>query len=79
MVGWSPSTRGGAAVEVELHRIPVDALGALVCALPAPLGIGPVELADSSALGIVCVRRPPGALDVSAHGSWPAYLRSVTV
>lgn len=70
---------GGAAVEVELHRIPVDALGALVCALPAPLGIGPVELVGSSVLGIVCVRRPPGTLDVSAYGSWPAYLRSVTV
>lgn len=70
---------GGAAVEVELHRIPVDAIGALVCALPSPLGVGPVELADGSALGIVCVRRPPGARDISAYGSWPAYLRSVTV
>ncbi|MBW0092071.1 allophanate hydrolase-related protein [Pseudonocardia oceani] len=67
---------GGAAVEVELHRLPVAALGALVCTLPAPLGIGPVELVDGEALGIVCVRRPPGAVDVSAHGSWPAYLAS---
>lgn len=70
---------GGAAVEVELHRIPVEAIGRLVCALPDPLGIGPVELADGVALGIVCVRRPPGARDISSYGSWPAYLRSVTV
>ncbi|MHA6780578.1 allophanate hydrolase-related protein [Pseudonocardia saturnea] len=70
---------GGAAVEVELHRIPVAAIGELVCALPAPLGVGPVELVGGPVLGIVCLCRPPGALDVSAHGSWPAYLRSVTV
>jgi allophanate hydrolase len=70
---------GGAAVEVELHRIPVAAIGELVCALPAPLGVGRVELVGDAVLGIVCLSRPPGALDVSAHGSWPAYLRSVTV
>jgi allophanate hydrolase len=69
----------GAAVEVELHRLPVAAIGPLVCALPAPLGVGRVALAHGWALGIVCTSWPTGAQDISAHGSWPAYLRSVTV
>jgi allophanate hydrolase len=65
----------GAAVEVELHRLSVAAIGPLVCALPAPLGVGRIGWA----LGIDCTSWPTGALDISAHGCWPAYLRSVTV
>lgn len=65
---------GGVAVEVELHRMPTAALGPLVCALPAPLGIGGAALPDATALGIVCLAVPPGARDISAHRSWPAYL-----
>jgi hypothetical protein len=70
---------GGTAVEVELHRMPITALGALLCSLPAPLAIGRVELADGPALGILCAAHPADAIDISEHGSWPAYLRSVTV
>lgn len=70
---------GGTAVEVELHRIPTAALGRLLCVLPPPLAIGPVELADGRVLGMVCAGCPPDAVDISAFGSWPAYLRSVTV
>jgi allophanate hydrolase len=70
---------GGTAVEVELHRMPTAALGPLLCLLPAPLAIGPVELTDGRELGMVCVGRPPDAVDISAYGSWPNYLRSVTV
>jgi allophanate hydrolase len=73
------TTEGGASVEVELHRLPTAALGTLLCALPAPLAIGRVELADGPVLGILCAGHPEGAIDISAHGSWPDYLRSVTV
>ena len=65
---------GGTGIEVELHRLPVAAVAALLSALPAPLAIGPVELVGGSALGIVCVSEPTDAVDVSEHGSWPAYL-----
>lgn len=65
---------GGCAVEVELHDLPVAGLGLLLAALPAPLAIGRVELVDGSELGIVCTALPPGAVDVSEWGSWPAYL-----
>jgi hypothetical protein len=42
------------------------------------LGVGEVGLADgTSVTGIVCataVLGMPGTLDVTGHGSWPAYL-----
>lgn len=63
---------GGAAVEVELHELPAVALVAL--RLPEPLTLGPVELTDGPVTGIVCTTAPPGAVDVTEHGSWPAYL-----
>jgi allophanate hydrolase len=69
---------GGAAVEVELHRIPDAALAVLGAHLPAPLALGLVALVDSTVTGIVCTAAPPGALDVSEHGSWPAYLAAAT-
>jgi len=72
--GLVPAPADGSRIEVELHRIPVTALGQLLCALPAPLAVGRVELETGSTLGLVCVGEPAGAVDVSAHGSWPAYL-----
>lgn len=74
--GLVPVGAGGVSIEVELHRIAVDALGRLLCALPAPLAMGRIELAGGSTLGLMCTGVPPGAVDVSAHGSWPAYLSS---
>jgi hypothetical protein len=66
---------GGAAIEVELHQLPRSGVDGLAGALPAPLAIGTVELAGGpDEIGIVCTFAPNGALDISAHGSWPAYL-----
>jgi allophanate hydrolase len=67
----------GDSVEVELHELPLAAVGTLVSLLPAPLAIGRVELADgSSVYGLVCAYRPDDAVDVTRHGSWPRYLAS---
>ena len=65
---------GGNRIGVELHRMPTAAVGALVLALPSWLAIGHVQLTDGAALGMVCVGEPDGALDISEHGSWPAFL-----
>jgi hypothetical protein len=72
--GIVPAVCDGSAVEVELHRMPTGAVGALVCALPWPLAVGRVELEDGPTPGIVCTAMPAGAVDVSDHRSWPAYL-----
>ena len=65
---------GGHAIEVELHEVPTAALGDLLTALPAPLALGRVRLREREVLGMVCTSAPAGAVDVSAWGSWPAYL-----
>ena len=67
---------GGASVEVELLSLPTAALAAVGRSLPAPLAVGPVDLTDGTLTGIVCASAPPGALDISGYGSWPAYLAS---
>jgi hypothetical protein len=69
---------GGAAIAVELHGLPATAVGGLLALLPEPLAIGRVQIADAGAvLGMLCAYRPPGAVDVSEHGSWPVYLASI--
>ncbi len=46
---------GGRAIEVEVWSIPTHELGSFVAAIPAPLGIGKVELADGRWVsGFIC-------------------------
>lgn len=66
----------GAAIDVELWELPLRRFGELVAQVPAPLGIGTIELADGSwTKGFIC---EPWALadarDISAYGGWRAYL-----
>ncbi|MFF1441721.1 allophanate hydrolase [Streptomyces sp. NPDC058295] len=67
---------GGAAIEVEVWRLPAEGLGNLLAALPRPMTLGSVELTDvTRAPGFLC---EPGALgdaaDITAYGGWRAYL-----
>jgi allophanate hydrolase len=67
----------GATVEVEVHDLPLARLGSFVAALPPPLAVGRVALADSSwVLGLLCSHVPDDAHDVTEYGSWPRYLAS---
>ena len=46
---------GGAAIEVEVWSVPIREYGSFVAGIPAPLGIGTVELEDGSFVqGFVC-------------------------
>ena len=65
---------GGHAIEVELHELPTAVLGELLATLPAPLALGRIQLPEGEVLGMVCANAPAEAVDVSAWGSWPAYL-----
>ncbi|MFU8765919.1 MAG: amidase family protein [Haliea sp.] len=67
----------GQAIEVEIWSIPTADLGSFVAAIPAPLGIGKVELADGRWLsGFIC--EPQGVLtaagEITRHGGWRAWL-----
>ncbi|MER5383754.1 allophanate hydrolase [Streptomyces sp. NPDC002688] len=69
---------GGGAVEAEVWTLPADGLGRLLAALPRPMTLGSVELADGSRVpGFLC---EPGALDgapdITEYGGWRAYVSS---
>jgi allophanate hydrolase len=66
----------GAAIEVEVYRIPVLGLGRLMLTVAPPLAIGTVLLADGSQVkGFICeayVR--DDAPDITHLGGWRSYV-----
>jgi allophanate hydrolase len=71
----------GAAVEGELWRVPPAGLASLLEALPPPMALGSVALEDGTrAVGFLCEPlAAEGAEDITAHGSWPAYLAATAL
>jgi len=69
-------TDRGDKVEVEVWEIPVDRYGAFVAAIPAPLGIGTLELANGSWVqGFLCeAYATKNAEDITRYGGWRAFL-----
>jgi allophanate hydrolase len=70
---------GGASIAGEVWRLPAAGLGAVVAALPAPMAIGSVELADGSRVAGFLVEplAVEGAADITALGGWRAHLAAV--
>ncbi|WP_028550237.1 allophanate hydrolase [Paenibacillus sp. UNC451MF] len=62
----------GASIQLELWEMPLEAFGTFAASIPAPLGIGKVELQDGSEVpGFVCeAYAAAGAKDITAHGGW---------
>ncbi|HWI74030.1 MAG TPA: allophanate hydrolase, partial [Baekduia sp.] len=67
---------GGESVEGELWALGTAALGTFLAALPGPMTLGPVALADGrTVVGFGCEPvAVVGAPDITHHRSWPAYL-----
>jgi allophanate hydrolase len=67
----------GAAIEVEVWALPVDAFGRFVAAVPPPLTIGSLRLADGRTVKgfLVEAEAVAGASDISAFGGWRAFLK----
>jgi allophanate hydrolase len=63
---------GGSAIEVEVWRVPAAQFGSFVAGIPAPLGIGKVQLADgSSVAGFLCEHYAvEGAEEITRFGGW---------
>ena len=85
MAGQSPpkpalvhTGAGGGSIELEIYELDVSAFGSFVTEVPAPLAIGTVSLEDGSVVhGFVAEPRAlTGALDITVHGGWRAYLAS---
>lgn len=66
----------GAQIEVEVWRVSPDGFGRFVAAIPPPLSIGTVELADGTAPKGFLVEPAglAGAAEISAHGGWRHYM-----
>ncbi|HXW25080.1 MAG TPA: allophanate hydrolase [Xanthobacteraceae bacterium] len=66
----------GAAIEVELWALAVPAFGRFVAAVPPPLSIGTLRLADSrEAKGfLVEAAATAGGRDITRFGGWRAYV-----
>jgi len=67
---------GGSSIIVELWDIPLARFGEFVAEIPAPLGIGTLQLADGrSVKGFICEPWAiASATDVTAFGGWRSYV-----
>ncbi|MFI5001355.1 MAG: allophanate hydrolase [Reyranellales bacterium] len=72
-------SESGAAIALEVWSLPTWAFGTFVSGIPAPLGIGTVELADGTTVqGFVCEAYAiEDARDITSFGGWRAYLKSL--
>lgn len=63
---------GGQAVQVELWNIPLKSFGKLAASIPAPLGIGKIELESGQEVpGFVCeAYSAEDAEDITFYGGW---------
>ncbi len=70
----------GEAIIVEVWQIPASAFGSFVDLIPAPLGMGNVELADGRWVnGFICEGYAlEQARDVTEFGGWRAYIKALT-
>ncbi|KRE50267.1 allophanate hydrolase [Paenibacillus sp. Soil724D2] len=70
--GLVKQQQGGAAILLEVWEMPLEAFGGFAAAIPAPLGIGKVELRDGTEVpGFVCeAYAAEGAEDVTALRTW---------
>ena len=67
-----------AAIDVEVWALPADQLGGFLQLIPAPLGLGKIELDDGSwVTGFICEPCAiENAVEVTDFGGWRAYLES---
>lgn len=83
LVGTTPPKPGlqrvdadGTAIEVEVWDMPLAGFGSFVAAVPPPLAIGTVELADGGWVkGFVCEPHALyGARDITVYGGWRSFV-----
>lgn len=67
--------KGAGGIEVEIWRMPLQAFGSFVALIPAPLGIGTLQLDDGTSVkGFICEPHAiRDATDITAYGGWRAW------
>lgn len=75
--GLVRDTQGGTAIEVEVWEMPARNVGEFVAGIPAPLGIGKLELSSGEWVnGFIC--EPcgiGGAREITEFGGWRRYIQ----
>jgi allophanate hydrolase len=68
----------GAAIAVEVYDLPAESVGTFLAGIPAPLGLGAIELADGSWVnGFICEACAlHDAEDITTWGGWRNYLEA---
>jgi allophanate hydrolase len=66
----------GRAIDLEVWALPADGFGRLVAAVPPPLSIGSLRLADGRMVKgfLVEAEAVNGARDISSYGGWRAFV-----
>lgn len=81
--GFKPARPGllrvnadGAAIELEIWKLPIEKYGMFVAGVPSPLGFGTLELLDGSQVqGFLCEAYATfDAVDISHCGGWKNYI-----
>jgi allophanate hydrolase len=73
------AANSGSRIDLEIWEMPLEYYGSFVALIPAPLGIGTLELADGAFVqGFICeALATNGAQDISNFGGWRAYIASL--
>lgn len=77
--GMLVNADAGGAIEVEVWAVPKTEIGSFLAGIPSPLCLGTVELEDATTQkGFLCETAGlAGATDITALGSWRAYLQTL--
>jgi allophanate hydrolase len=72
---------GGASIDIEVWSLRCEDFASFVDCIPAPLGVGKIELQDGERiLGFLCeAYATDGAADITHLGGWRAYLQDAAV
>ncbi len=70
--GLIKKEKGGASIQLELWEMPLDSFGSFAASIPAPLGIGKIELMDGVEVpGFICEAYAAAeAEDITDFGGW---------
>lgn len=70
---------GGSAIAVEVWAMTPEAFGDFIAGVPAPLGVGTIDLADGTSVkGFLCeAAGTEGAEEITRFGGWRDYVASL--
>lgn len=77
--GLTRVAKGGKSIDLEVWSLPERHVAHFIGGIPAPLGIGTIELEDGSTVqGFLCeAYATETARDITSFGGWRAYLKSL--